>query len=197
MATSDFFRQKMSAETLNQTLEKCCPVALRAMSERGRRMFMPTDGILKQAGEARGKKFNATIGIALDDAGMPLGLSSLVKQLPDVMSLPYPPGSGLPELRKIWCTHQRTKNPSLASAHCTLPVVTSGLTHAITVAGTLWLNPGDTVVIPDLFWGNYRLILTTHLGAKIQTFPTFAGDRFNVDGLRDTLAATEGKKSCC
>lgn len=184
----------MSAEPLNQILEKECPVALRTMSVRGRRLFMPTRGILKQSTDARGKKYNATIGIALDDAGIPLGLPSLVSQLPDVASLPYPPGSGIPELRKLWQKRIFEKNPSLRKSHCTMPVATSGLTHGITVAGTLWIDEGDTVVIPDLFWGNYKLILGSHLGAKIQTFPTFSGDVFNVAGLRDTLSTTEGKK---
>ena len=54
-------------------------VVLKMLSEKGKRLFSPKNGILKQAGEAKEVKLNATIGIALADDKSPLGLPSLVK----------------------------------------------------------------------------------------------------------------------
>ena len=53
------------------------------------------------------------------------------------------------------------------------PVVTCALTHALSVVGQLLINPGGILVLPDLFWGNYRLIFEQALGVKIVTFDDF------------------------
>ena len=41
--------------------------------------------------------------------------------------------------------------------------------------------------MPDLFWGNYRLIFEHGCGAHLKTYPTFEGDGFNVAGLKAAL----------
>ena len=41
------------------------------------------------------------------------------------------------------------KNPSLKS-ETSLPVVCSGLTHALFVVGHLFVDEGDEIIIPDL-----------------------------------------------
>ena len=60
------------AQLLNEILQKSC--IYNFLSEKGINIFFPKEGILGQAAEARGKKINATIGIALDEDGSPLRL---------------------------------------------------------------------------------------------------------------------------
>src|SRR3989338_1396070 len=48
--------------------------------------------------------------------------------------------------------------------------------------------------MPDLFWGNYKLILTNAYGAVFDTFETFKEDGFNVEGLKEKLSGDAGKK---
>ena len=70
-----------------------------------------------------------------------------------------------------------------------MPVVTSGVTHALSVAGDLFVDPGDMVLLPDKFWENYELLFGVRLQAQLATFPFFnmAGG-FNVEALRQALA---------
>lgn len=182
------------AQRLNKILEEKCPVAFRALSPRGKRLFMPMGGILKQAAEAKGKEFNATIGIALDDEGQPLSTASLIAQVPSIKSLPYAPGSGVPELRSIWQDQILKKNPSLNEKHITTPIVTSGLTHGLTVVGQLFLDKDETLITTDQYWGNYNLIFKVNQEVNIDTFSTFKGKHFDTQALEKKLAETSGKK---
>ena len=104
-------------------------------------------------------------------------------------AFPYAPSYGKPELRDSWLKLMREKNPSLANVEISRPVVTNALTHALSVAGTLLLDPGDKLVLPDLFWGNYRLIFEHGCDAQLSTFETFSGQGFNVDALKTALMA--------
>jgi len=47
-----------------------------------------------------------------------------------------------------------------------LPVVTNALTHGLSIVSDLFLNPGDYVLMPDMFWGNYRLTYNTRRGQR-------------------------------
>jgi aspartate/methionine/tyrosine aminotransferase len=88
-------------------------------------------------------------------------------------ALTYAPSFGIPELRRQWQKDLFAKNPSLQGKSISLPVVTSGVTHAISVFADLWLDPGDVVVMPRLSWGNYNLILQVRKGAAIRHFELF------------------------
>jgi aspartate/methionine/tyrosine aminotransferase len=75
-----------------------------------------------------------------------------------------------------------------------MPVVTAALTHSLSMAGYLLLDPGDTLIVPDLAWDNYDLMFSTVYGARLQEFPTFQGERFNVAALVSALRERKGKK---
>ena len=162
---------------------------MRMLSRRGRSAYFPAAGILGQSAEAKGATINATIGIALDDSGEPMhlpGLSDVVGVDPRD-AFPYAPSYGKPALRAQWQAMMRVKNPSLAGVSISSPVVTNALTHALSVAGALFLDPDDVLIMPDRFWGNYRLIFEHGFDARIDTYPTFIDDGYNVDGLREKL----------
>ncbi len=68
------------AQSLNENIESINPRVLSLLSDRGKNIFFPAKGILGQSAEAKGKKINATIGIALENDGTPMRLNSVVSQ---------------------------------------------------------------------------------------------------------------------
>lgn len=185
------------AEELNQTLDGTA--AFRLLAPLGRRMYMPK-GLLTQSAEAteRAHRFNATIGMAYAD-GEPMILDAVRAALPGLTpyeAVAYAPTAGLPELRKLWKSALAAKNPSFRGKECSLPVVVPGLTAAVSFIADLFVDAGEGVVVPDLHWPNYRLIIEERKTAKGLTFPLFEGKGFNLRGFEEKLrasAATKGK----
>jgi aspartate/methionine/tyrosine aminotransferase len=183
------------AINLNETIQKLNKNVLDLLSERGRNIFFPKLGILSQSGQAKGKNINATIGEAIEDDGFSMHLSEFdhLIHLPLASVYPYAPSFGKKELRDCWKSFIYQKNPSLGTTPISTPIVTCGLTHGISISSYLFVNEGDTVVIPDLFWENYSLIFENAYKGKVVTFPLFKNGRFNSDGFSETLDSIEGK----
>jgi aspartate/methionine/tyrosine aminotransferase len=185
------------AAQLNDVIGQANPAVLRMLSARGRGIFFPKLGVLAQSAEAAGKDINATIGIALEDDGAPVALPSISKSLnlPAGDAFPYAPSPGRPDIRKLWREMLLKKNPGLVGRSFGQPVVTAALTHGLSMAGYLFCEPGNTVILPDLYWENYDLIFSNAYGASLQTFPTYtAAGGFDVDALRAALGGPVGKK---
>jgi aspartate/methionine/tyrosine aminotransferase len=183
------------AEELNQIIQKDNTALLHMLSEKGKAAYFPKKGIIKQSAEAKGKAINATIGMAMEDDGTPMRLSAIADKIrmdpADVFT--YASTYGKPELRKAWRELIYKKNPSLKS-RISQPVVTHALTHGLSVAGLLFVDPGDTIIITDKFWGNYRLIFENAYGGVIQTFNTFTETGFDVNSLKAALEKRPGKQ---
>src|SRR5690606_963587 len=125
------------AQQLNETLQKESPAVYDMLSNLGKAIYFPKVGILSQSAEAKAKakKFNATIGIAIED-GAPMHL----KVIQDTLSAydpkdiyEYAPPAGKPELRAAWREKMIKDNPSLAniSSEYSNPIVTNALTHGL------------------------------------------------------------------
>ena len=178
---------------LNQKIRAASPAAYEMLSALGKRIYFPSKGILSQSAEAKtlGKRFNATIGTALED-GAPMHLpcvTDMLDGIPLKEALLYAPSSGKPALRQAWREKLLHDNPSLKDVAFSLPVVTNGLTHALAVAADMFLDAGDRVVLPDLNWDNYLLNMTDRVGADLHFYPLFDNGRFNTRGLAAELAA--------
>lgn len=188
------------AEELNTILSGS--TAERLLSEMGRRMYFPK-GILTQSAEAgeKAKRYNATIGMAYE-FGEPMMLDALREALPSLTpteAVAYASTGGVMELRREWKKALYGKNPSLEGKSFSLPVVVPGLTAAVSYICDLFVEPGDTVVVPDMHWPNYRLIVEERKTAAGLTFPIFAGKGYNVAGLEARLreaGARRGKAIC-
>jgi len=182
------------AEELNNIIKSNNPLLFEFLSERGKCAFLPKDGILAQSAEAKGKKFNATIGIAVEDDGTPMRLKCIESKIAldpkDVFS--YPSSEGKAELREAWKENMLKKNPSL-KAPISTPIVTNALTHGLSMSGMLFLNPGDTIITHDLYWTNYKLVFESAYGAKIDTFNTFKNGGLDIDAMEAKLKGA-GKK---
>ena len=179
------------AADLNQTLKDQAPEVFEMLSAYGRRIYFPK-GILSQSAEAKAKahRFNATIGIATE-GGQAMHLESIQQHLqgldPDEV-YPYAPAPGRPGLRSQWHAKLEGENPSLKGKRFGLPIVTSAITHGISLVGELFLDPEDVVLLSDKLWGNYRLSYEVRLGARIETYPFYRDGGFDVDALETRLA---------
>ena len=179
------------AQALNARLEEVAPEVLATLSGLGRRLYFPK-GILSQSAEAsqKGKRFNATIGIATE-GHEPMHLPSIASHLVDMDPAEvysYAPPAGQLALRERWRDKLMAENPSLRDKRVGLPVVTSAITHGIALVGDLFIDPGDRILLPDKLWGNYRMAYEVRLGAKIVTFPFFSGSGFNTEGFARALS---------
>lgn len=186
------------ATELNEQIRTSAPTVFALLSKLGKRIYLPK-GILSQTAEAhtQAHRFNATRAIALEDGDMMhLAVSrALVPELSLEGIYGYAPVLGQPQLREMWKTHLFEENPSLSGKTFSLSIVTSGMTHGFSLISELFVDNGDTLILPDKIWGNYRLIFQTKAGANIQTYPFFnALKGFNTQGFRETLTHATPKK---
>ncbi|HPE88557.1 MAG TPA: aminotransferase class I/II-fold pyridoxal phosphate-dependent enzyme [Spirochaetia bacterium] len=173
------------AEELNRSLEG--KSAGRLLSRLGRRMYFPK-GILSQSAEAgeKAKRFNATVGMAFSH-GEPMALDVVLEHLPGLSrreAVAYAPTSGVQATRTAWKAELVKKNPSLSGKPFSLPVVVPGLTAGISYLADLFIEEGDSVVVPDMFWPNYRLIVEERKQARFASYRFFTAEGgFNVAGM--------------
>lgn len=172
---------------LNETLRRDSPFVLGMLSELGRELYYPK-GILTQTAEAKQKatRYNATIGIAKEN-GQAMHLGSVMKHFtgisPDEL-FPYAPSPGRPELRAKWKELLPKKNPSLMGKTYSLPVVTNGITHGLSIVADMFVERGDLVLVPEMHWGNYNMIFGVRRGAIVAKYPLFAADGVRFDTVR-------------
>ena len=184
------------AQTLNNLIRKLNPNVLAMLSERGKNIFFPKLGILSQSAQAKGKNINASIGEAVEDDGTSMHLPAFdtLVSLPVNSIFPYAPSYGKKELRDTWKNFLVKKNPSLKDAIISTPVATSGVTHGISMAGYMFADQGDTVVLSDLYWENYSLILENGYGAGIKTFELFDKGGVNLKSFSEALSSVREEK---
>lgn len=183
------------AKELNTILEGTSVYEL--LSDMGRRFYFPR-GIVSQAAEAtaKAKRFNATVGMATD-RGKPMFLPSIMSHISgldpsEIFS--YAPTAGIMKLRELWKNEIIRKNPSIGDSLISLPIVTAGLTHGISILADLFTGRGEKVVVPDMYWGNYKLIIEGRREGFIVNFPFFGNGRLNIKALESTLRNTGSKK---
>ncbi|GIP17026.1 hypothetical protein J40TS1_26680 [Paenibacillus montaniterrae] len=188
------------AQQLNETLQQESPAVYDMLSNLGKAIYFPKEGILSQSAEAKAKakKYNATIGIATEN-GVPMHL----KVIQDTLSAynpkdiyEYAPPAGKPELRSAWRDKMLKDNPSLESisAEISTPIVTNALTHGLSIVADLFAEAGDPVIIPDKNWENYELTFGIRRNAQIVEYPLYNEQmRFNSEGLKQALLAQKSK----
>ncbi len=179
------------AQDLNQQMQQENIHIYELLSELGRKLYFPK-GILTQSAEAKQKayRFNATIGIATEQDHpmfIPLIQKTLAHYDPNDI-YPYAPPAGKPELRQLWREKMVKESPSLKDKLFSTPIVTSALTHGLSIVADLFVDENDPLVLPDKLWGNYSLIFGLRRGAKNVTFPFYTEDgAFNTIGMKEAL----------
>ncbi|WP_106766844.1 aminotransferase class I/II-fold pyridoxal phosphate-dependent enzyme [Paenibacillus faecalis] len=186
------------AEQLNENIKKGNPHVYDMLSNLGREIYFPKEGILSQSAEAssHAKTYNATIGIATE-GGVPMHLGVIQDKLSafqpkDLYS--YAPPAGKPELRSIWRSKMIQDNPSLEGKSFSNPVATNALTHGLSIVADLFVNEGDAIVYPDKNWENYELTFGIRRHGVTVNYPLFTEDmKFNAEGLREALLSQKDK----
>ena len=186
------------AKELNAQLEGT--VVMDLLSDFGKRIYFPR-GIISQSMEAKEKAYRltATVGIAMKGTE-PLYLPSIYRDFSGVSPsevFPYASTAGDAKLRSVWKQEMIRKNPDLEGADISSPMVCSGLTHGICITGDMFLDPGDVILVPDMFWGNYRLIFEERRQAALTTFRFYTPEKDGMDiqALDDAIAKTPGPKA--
>ncbi len=73
--------------------------------------------------------------------------------------------------------------------------MTNALTHGLSIAADLFVDKGDTVVVPNKFWGNYNLTFGLRRKGNIVTFDLFnEQNKFNTEGLKEAIFQAPGQK---
>lgn len=185
------------AQDRNARLAGVAPQVLEALSPLARRAFFPK-GIPFQAGQAAGCAINATIGQITDGSGNPLPLAKLgelLGHLPAKDAFLYSPIGGRMRAKEAW--HAKLLKEDARMEGVGLGVVSAGICHAISMAADLFFHPGDTLILPDLYWDNYEQIFGIRLEGEFVRFPFYApgseGGGFNVAGLKAALDAQPGR----
>ncbi len=182
------------AQDRNERIRQLAPQVLEALSPLGQRAFFPK-GIPFQAGQAKDCRINATIGQITDGAGHPLPLAPMAEQVPHLNpadAFLYAPIQGRDTTRKAW--HAKLVAEDARMEPVALGQVAAGICHALSLGADLFFAPGETLIIPDLYWDNYETVFQVRLEGSFKTFPFYnAAGGFNVEGLRATLAAHPGK----
>jgi len=181
---------------LNTTIGKYNSKVLDMLSERGKNIFFPKLGILAQSAQAKGKTINATIGEAVEDDSSPMHLSKFdtLINLPANNIFPYAPSFGKKDLRDTWKEFIYKKNPSLKNILISTPVATNGITHGISIAGYMFVDEHDSVIISDLYWENYNLIFENGYGAKVQLFNLFQNGGLDLKSFSNEINSVKNNK---
>lgn len=96
------------------------------------------------------------------------------------------PAEGMPEVRRLWRAWQRRGvDPAVPSS---LPLVTVGLSHGLSLLADLFGGEGRAVAIPRPFWGNYRQAFAVRTGSSILTAPGYVDGCYNVRAIPDALS---------
>ncbi len=185
------------AEELNRIIKTHSATAYGLLSKKGRAIYFPRKGILAQGMVAKDKEINATIGTAYEDDGKPMVLPSIAcrLELDSKDAFPYAPSEGIKPLRDKWKELTRIKNPSLGTKEISLPVVTCGVTNGLSMAGYMFVEEADDIIVADLYWENYDLVFANAYGAELRFFNLFKDKMFDIASFRQTLnTGSAGKR---
>jgi aspartate/methionine/tyrosine aminotransferase len=164
--------------TADLAIDAASPALWQALSPLGRQAQVPENFLPQQTAEARGKSWNATIGQITDGRGGALPLPPMAAALGGLdparrnQAFLYSPVEGLAELRQRWRERQRRGRPEALPSG--LPIVTSGPVLALSLAATLFLDAGRSVVLPVFHPLGYPDIFTLRTGARALFAPESA-----------------------
>jgi aspartate/methionine/tyrosine aminotransferase len=181
----------------------------KSFSDIGKRIFLP-EGIFYWARRAKNEaELIGTIGSAYGfekdfiDGGSSDWMPCYLKEISEYSNLmineivTYPSIGGLHETREIWKEwilkksfyneEKENKKMKNLKKYITTPIITTGVTNGIFQSCTLFLNPGEKIIMPNKRWGNYDNIICKFIGASIEFFEFFEDQNLNLDGIKEAI----------
>ena len=172
--------------------------AIAFFSEYGKTIYNP-QGILYWTRKAKAKaRINATIGSARgpESAVYPDGgdreitlcaplIHSFFNELETEEIFPYTPETGTPAFRSAWrkwILARAGDESARLERQLHPPILTPGITAAISIAARMFVDPGHAIITADRRWENYDHVLGKNLGIRIADFPLFDDGDLNVAG---------------
>lgn len=133
---------------------------------------------------------NATLGTLMNDDGTLAVLDTVSRVLAEVPRgewNAYAPIAGTPAFLEAVIADTLASQPALAQA--AVAVATPGGTGALRHAVVNFLEPGQALLTPSLYWGPYQTLCDEH-GRRVETFQMFdAAGRLDVAALEATLSS--------
>ncbi len=141
--------------------------------------------------EANGNKvINASVGMFLNNNKNLGYISSINKSLNENIckKMEYPPITGIKEFNdSILKSLFNTKYDELFNKYNPFIGATLGGTGAISTAFNLFLEENETVLLPDIMWGNYKLIAKKS-NINFETYSLFNDEeKFNINSLKEKI----------
>ncbi len=145
--------------------------------------------LAKQAKQDVGEEnvVDATIGSLYDESGKLVAYKSVFNNYDaiqkEVKAAYASSFTGNPTFRK------RVKEWTIGQADVKLAhsvIATPGGTGAVSMTFSDILEPGETVIIPDIAWGSYAL-MATDKQLKSKQYKMFDGDAFNFASFKETI----------
>jgi len=157
------------------------------LSNKGKRISFPEKCILNQAEQQQTMKINASMGISAID-GQVCYLPSITQffnaEPHEVVK--FSPLCGFHELRNLY-KERIIKQNNLFQYHISLPIITNGITHALALARDLFFDPGECLIVHDMYWENYDLMFQEIGEVVIKKYNMFQNDLFDIDSLKKCL----------
>ncbi len=136
---------------------------------------------------------DATIGSLYTEAGELAALDCVfdsLKNLDNKVLASYAAGfTGNPDLRQKVIDWVLDGNSRLYKE----VIATPGGTGAVAMTIQECLDPGQTVVLPEIAWGSYNLMAQMN-NLEVAKYSLFDGDRFNMDSFREVCTKTMEKQ---
>ncbi len=174
-------------------IREASPALWEALSPLGRTLRQPAAFLPLQTAEARGKAFNATIGQITDGRGGAVPLPTMAAALAGLdeaersRAFLYSSVEGFPDLRHLWREWQRRGVRSEIPS--SLPMVTVGTAHALSLAAQLVVGEGRKVMLPDPCPPGAWDLFTVRLGAEPIACDNCQGGHFDPAAITRILTA--------
>ncbi len=133
---------------------------------------------------------DATVGALFDDDGRFHTFKTItdsIQRIEDKRQYAYPPIDGGQAFREsllswVFQNHEQ----EIKEAFNVDLIATPGACGALHNAFLNYMEQEDTLIMPDIYWTNYRAILS-NIDRSYRTYPMFDGNRFNFAGLKQTI----------
>lgn len=163
----------------------------------GKNIILPQDVLIqsKETNQIEGA-INATIGQAMiNNKVMKLNIiDEIVNKISNKSYTAYAPTPGDEEIRNLWKNKILTENKNLNEKYLSLPIVITGITQGIDISANLFSEKNDALLLPNLYWQNYKQIYNIKLENNIYTYNQFEKNNFSLNNFKTSLnKITENK----